>query len=193
MEQADQDRLKKGIEALIFISPEGIGKDRLAEVLEVSEEEIVRTAEDLAGAYRDRNSGLAIIQVAGGYQMTTCEEVAPLLDRLLTVTRRRNLSQAAMETLAIIAYRQPVTRPEIEAVRGVDTGRVITGLLEKKLVRISGRKKAPGRPMVYATTRDFLVHFGLESLRDLPVLSELGPAPDQAGDIEVEAETEAEE
>ena len=185
-----RQELRKFVEALIFVSPTGIDRERLAEVLQQPVPEVERAVEELKASYEERGSGLTILPVADGYQMVTTPEVAPMVDNLQTITRRRSLTQAAMETLAIIAYRQPITRPEIEAIRGVDSGGVIGGLLEKKLIRMAGRKKAPGRPLIYDTSRDFLLHFGLESLRDLPVLSELGHTPaDQVEDVQ---ETEGE-
>jgi segregation and condensation protein B len=191
-EEGDRrQELKKSVEALIFVSPEGIDRERLAEVLQQPVPEVERAVEELKSSYEARDSGLTILPVAEGYQMVTAPEVAPMIDSLQTITRKRSLTQAAMETLAIIAYRQPITRPEIEAVRGVDSGGVIGGLLEKKLIRMAGRKKAPGRPLIYTTSRDFLLHFGLESLRDLPVLSELGRTPAEQVEDAQENEGEA--
>ncbi len=179
--------IKGVLEALIFVSPGGVAARKLADYLECPLSLVSRAAEELAADYLARGSGLAILPVAGGYQMVTSRELAPSVERFLTVVRKKHLSQPALETMAIIAYRQPITRPEVEAIRGVDSSAVINGLLEKKLIRLAGRKKAPGKPLLYATTREFLVHFGLQDLRELPALSELGRPPGQ--EVEVEEET----
>src|SRR5882757_11588173 len=122
-------------------------------------------------SYASENRGLAIEEVAGGYQMRTAKENAGYVRKLLAA-RPPRLSRPLMETVAIIAYRQPITRPEIEQLRGVDTGGVLETLLERRMIKIAGRKEAPGRPMVYATTDEFLEIFGLKDLESLPDLSE---------------------
>jgi segregation and condensation protein B len=174
--------VKKPLEALIFLAPEGVTARRLAEVLECQVHVVQKAAEELARDYQARDAGLQILPVAGGYQLVTARDLAEVVERYLTVIRKRGLSKKAMETLAIVAYRQPITRPEIEAIRGVDSGSIITGLLEKKLIRLAGRKKAPGKPLMYATTREFLLHFGLRDLRELPALAEFGR---QGGEEEI--------
>lgn len=167
-------QIKKELEAIIFVSPEVVDQRKLAEVIGCGQEQIKQATEELVQDYNTRNSGLSLLPVAGGYQIVTSRDMAPVIEKFLTVVRKRRLSQAALETLSIIAYRQPVTRPEIESIRGVDSSAVVQGLLEKKLVRLGGRRKAPGRPLTYRTTRHFLVHFGMKDLKELPALSELG-------------------
>src|ERR1700684_4422901 len=126
---------------------------------------------EMASQYATENRGIVIDKVAGGSQMRTPREHASYVRKLLAA-RPPRLSRPLMETVAIIAYRQPITRPEIEQLRGVDTGGVLETLLEKRLVKIAGRKEAPGRPMVYETTAEFLELFGLKDLEGLPDLSE---------------------
>jgi segregation and condensation protein B len=122
----------------------------------------------LTARYEQEPRGLSIMEVAGGYRMVTRPELAPWLVRLARARTRVRLSRPALETLAIIAYKQPVSRPEIDAARGVNSEATLDNLLERRLVRIAGRKEAPGRPFVYETTREFLVAFGLRELGDLP-------------------------
>jgi segregation and condensation protein B len=125
----------------------------------------------MAAEYGAANRGIVIEEVAGGFQMRTPKEYATYVRKLLA-TKPPRLSRPLMETVAIIAYRQPITRPEIEQLRGVDTGGVLETLLERRMIKIAGRKEAPGRPMVYATTDEFLEIFGLKDLESLPDLSE---------------------
>ncbi len=121
--------------------------------------------------YKERDCGIFLNEVAGGYQFRTKERCAPWI-RQLKATRPKALSQAALETVAVIAYRQPVMKSEIEKVRGVDVSGILKGLMEKNLVRIVGRRDVPGRPIIYGTTRKFLEVFGLNDLSDLPTLKE---------------------
>jgi len=118
--------------------------------------------------YAARDSALEIVEAGGGYRMLTRPEVAPWLVRLARSRTRARLSRPALETLAIVAYRQPASRPDIDAIRGVNSEGVLDNLMEKRMVRIAGRKEAPGRPFLYETTREFLVAFGLRDLGDLP-------------------------
>jgi segregation and condensation protein B len=133
----------------------------------------VRALDALAAAYEREGRGLRIVQVAGGYQLRTPAEHGPWVRRLLR-ERPPRLSRPMLETLAIVAYRQPCTRLDIEAVRGVEAEAVLSTLIERRLVRIVGRKEAPGRPLLYATTREFLEVFGLPDLNALPPLRDLG-------------------
>ncbi len=149
------------VEALLFASDAPLEAERIREVLDL---ENVAAARELVGQlverYESQQRGLAIMEVGGGWRMVTRPELAPWLVRLARARTRVRLSRPALETLAIVAYKQPVSRPEIDAVRGV--------ILERRLVRIAGRKEAPGRPFVYETTREFLVAFGLRDPGDLP-------------------------
>jgi segregation and condensation protein B len=151
--------------------------------------EVVRALERLARDYERDGRGLRVVQVAGGYQLRTPAEHSPWVRRLLR-ERPPRLSRPMLETLAIVAYRQPCTRLDIESVRGVDADAVLSTLLERRLVRIVGRKEAPGRPLLYATTRDFLEVFGLPDLNALPPLRDLGDGAEllAAKDLTVSAE-----
>ena len=155
------------LEALLFASDTPLELARLREVLELPSVAAARElVEELSARYTDR--GLQIVEVGGGYCMVTRPELAPWLVRLARARTRVRLSRPALETLAIVAYKQPVSRPEIDAVRGVNSEATLDNLLERRLIRIAGRKEAPGRPFVYETTREFLVAFGLRDPGDLP-------------------------
>jgi segregation and condensation protein B len=157
------------VEALLFASDAPLEAERIREVLDLESAEAARElVVTLTARYEDEARGLSIMEVAGGYRMVTRPELAPWLVRLARVRTRVRLSRPGLETLAIIAYKQPVSRPEIDAVRGVNSEATLDNLLERRLVRIAGRKEAPGRPFVYETTREFLVAFGLRDLGDLP-------------------------
>ena len=159
------------VEALLFASDTPLEAERIRAVLELeSLEEARRLVAELAARYADR-CGLMITEVGGGYRMVTRPELAPWLIRLARARTRVRLSRPALETLAIVAYKQPVSRPELDAIRGVNSEGVLDNLLERRLLRISGRKEAPGRPFLYETTREFLVAFGLRDLGDLPAVN----------------------
>ncbi|RUM87929.1 MAG: SMC-Scp complex subunit ScpB [Thermodesulfatator sp.] len=163
--------LKAVLEALLFVAGRAVRVKELREVLpEASEREILEALEELAQDYAGR--GLRIREVAGGFRLETVPEVAERV-RAFLKPRPRRLSRAALETLAIVAYHQPVTRAEIERLRGVDSSGPLKLLLEERLVRIVGRKAVPGRPLLYGTTSKFLEVFGLKSLEDLPPLAEI--------------------
>lgn len=161
---------KKSIEALLFLSEEPINADRLAGVLSVTTEEVDELTRELKTELANAKRGLQIFEVAGGYQMGTLPELAPILERAFNEDVSSNLSTAALEALAIIAYKQPVTRIEIESIRGVRCEHILENLLKRKLIKISGRREGPGRPLLYNTTPDFLKYFGLMELSDLPPL-----------------------
>jgi segregation and condensation protein B len=168
----EEERLKSILESLLFAAGEPLSIARIAAVLDnVPKAEIQNSLAALGAEYSANNRGLAIEEVAGGFQLRTPKEHAQYVRRLLAA-RPPRLSRPLLETVAIIAYRQPITRPEIEQLRGVDTGGVLETLLERRLVKIAGRKEAPGRPMMYATTPEFLEVFGLKDLESLPDLKE---------------------
>jgi segregation and condensation protein B len=157
------------VEALLFASDAPLEADRIREVLDLEHAEAARAlVSELSTRYEEAGRGLSIMEVGGGYRMVTRPELAPWLVRLARARTKVRLSRPALETLAIIAYKQPVSRPEVDAVRGVNSDGVLDNLLERRLVRIAGRKEAPGRPFIYETTREFLVAFGLRDLGDLP-------------------------
>lgn len=166
--------LQAAIEALLFAAGEPVSKERLLEVFDDGDREPAAEAlQVLIERYRPSpESGLLIEEVAGGYRMATRPELGDYLRRFFDSGGRGRLTMAALETLAIVAYRQPVTAPEIQELRGVSPAGVLRTLLERRLIRISGRKDVVGRPFLYATTREFLVHFGLKSIQDLPPLEE---------------------
>jgi segregation and condensation protein B len=156
------------VESLLFAAPEPLPLTRIAEILEVPPEEVAGALSYLTnGVSQDR--GVQVVSVAGGYRMCTHPDFAAYVGRLLAPPAPR-LSRAAMETLAIVAYRQPVTLPEIEAIRGVDASGVVRTLSERGMVHDVGKKETVGHPTLYATTPLFLQHFGLNSLDDLPAL-----------------------
>jgi segregation and condensation protein B len=166
------------VEALIFAADGPIKTERLAEALDVPVADIKEAIEALEVDYAERPRGFFLQEVAGGYQLRTQPEYADYL-RKLGRSRPFRFSRPALESLAIIAYRQPVTRSEIEYLRGVDSGSVLKTLLEKRLVRILGKKDVPGKPMIYGTTKEFLELFGLPDLSSLPTLTEFSElAPD---------------
>jgi segregation and condensation protein B len=169
----EKEQQKRIIEAVVLASPEPIAPSRIAELIPRCNPSQVRAlVKELNDEYASSRRAFEIWEVAGGYQLRSLPEFAPYLKQLQTI-RALRLSQAALETLSIVAYRQPVTRAEIEHVRGVDAGGVLHSLLDRQLVRIAGHREVPGRPIVYATTRRFLEVFGLAKLGDLPALREV--------------------
>ncbi|HBL51537.1 MAG TPA: SMC-Scp complex subunit ScpB [Firmicutes bacterium] len=156
------------IEALIFAAPEPIGVPQLCELTGLTRHTVQQILADLSEDYQKGHRGLQMIEVAKGYQICTHPYCAPYVEKLQKNPRSTGLSQAAMETLAIIAYKQPITRAEIEVLRGVRVDSALNTLLEKDLIREAGRKDTPGRPILYGTTRAFLKYFGLKELSDLP-------------------------
>jgi segregation and condensation protein B len=167
-----EEQLKSILASLLFAAGEPVSVARLAAVFDgVPRATVQKALAAMTAEYAAENRGIVIDEVAGGYQMRTPREHANYVRKLLAA-RPPRLSRPLMETVAIIAYRQPITRPEIEQLRGVDSGGVLETLLEKRLVKIAGRKEAPGRPIIYETTSEFLELFGLKDLEGLPDLSE---------------------
>lgn len=164
-----RDDIKAGIEALLFVSGERLDMDELLEILQIGEEEFKSIMQELMLEYHQSARGLQIISLEGGYIMATKPEFTELVSKLTKPARLR-LSTAALETLAVIAYRQPVTRAEIEQIRGVKVERVLSNLLEKGIIREDGHKEAAGKPILYRTSYEFLKIFGLSSLEELPQL-----------------------
>jgi len=166
------DRLRPVIEALVFAAGDPLPAKKMVEFVEgATIEEVKATLAELATEYLTR--GIRLIEVAGGWQLRTAPEHQRYVRKLFR-ERPQRLTRAATETIAIVAYKQPVTRQEIETVRGVDSGGVLESLVEKRLAKVIGRKDVPGRPLVYATTQEFLELFGLRNIRELPTLPELG-------------------
>lgn len=160
------------LEALLFAASGPLSLERLSALTEVPKSSVRSALEELQADYYRGARGITLVEVAGGYQLRTLQQYAPYLRRL-KAERSARLTQAALESLAIVAYRQPVTRAEVEYLRGVDSGGVIKTLLDKQLLRILGKKDVPGRPLMYGTSRHFLELFGLRDLNDLPTLKDL--------------------
>jgi len=176
------ETLKAMIEAIIYVAPEPVTLDALVQALDGEDRERVKAKlQELIEDFERPAHGVQIRQVAGGYQLASKPEHHEVLREFVRGLKPPlRLSKAALEALAVIAYRQPVTLPEIDAIRGVDCGGVIHTLLEKKLVVTAGRKNVVGRPILYRTSRDFLVHFGLKDVSDLPSLKEFEDLARQA-------------
>jgi len=165
--------LRAIVEALIFASPEPVTVKALVKLLDSEpKEDVLAALEELKKAY-DEPGGLQLVEVAGGYQIVTRPELNEWVRRLFNERTTQKLSVAALETLAVIAYKQPVTGPEIAEIRGVNTVGVVGTLMERKLVKIAGRKQVVGRPFLYGTTREFLTRFGLNDLSDLPKVEDM--------------------
>ncbi len=184
--------LKRLVEAYIFAAETPLSLDRLCQLLECSRAELRPVIEQLMADFPPENRGFFLAEVAGGYQFRTDTALAPWI-RKLSKERPFRFSQAALETLSIIAYRQPITRAEIEYLRGVDSGGVMKTLLEKDLLKILGKKDVPGRPLMYGTSRQFLEMFGLRDLNDLPTLKEFSALdPELAEAVPLAPERQAE-
>ena len=166
--------LKAIIEALIYASPDPLTPKTLFKVLESEPREDVQASlDELLRDYADGRGGLQLVEVAGGYQIVTRPELSEWVRRLFHERKTQKLSLAALETLAVIAYKQPITAPELTDIRGVNASGVIATLLERRLIKIAGRKQVVGRPFLYATTREFLIRFGLRDLDDLPKIEDM--------------------
>ncbi len=169
------------IEAILFASEVPLTVERVAEILpDTEKKEITALLENLIREYSERRGGVCLTEVAGGFQFRTRQDLAPWI-RKLKAARPAMLSPAALETLAVVAYRQPLVKSEIDRIRGVDTSGALKGLLEKKLVRIVGRKDVPGKPIIYGTTKKFLEVFNLMDLSELPTLRELNDVQESTG------------
>jgi segregation and condensation protein B len=172
--EMERDEKKALLEAILFISGEPVTLKDLQKITGLPSGETEYLIRELMAFHRDRKGGILIMEVAEGFQMVTAPEYAPYL-RKIKETAPTRLTGAALEALAIIAYRQPITKAEIEELRGVGSDGVIKSLLERRMIRIVGKKEAPGRPLLYGTTREFLLYFGLKDLSELPTVRELNP------------------
>ncbi len=169
-----QNNLHRIIESLLFASNTPLTLDKLKEVLEGPGKKEIRTAiTDLQNFYNQTGSAIDVAELAGGFQLVSREEYAIYLQKLFKGKSAPRLTHRALETLAIIAYKQPITKQEMESIRGVNVDGVVRTLLERNLVKIEGRQKAPGNPLLYGTSKFFLQYFGLNSLGDLPKLKEI--------------------
>ena len=175
--QGDEPTVETVVEAVLFASDESLTDNRLAKIVESSVKQVRQSIKNLNEKYQTNNNAFRIEQIAGGYQMLTLSTYNYWLKKLLRARSDGKLSPAALETLAIIAYKQPVIRADIEVIRGVAAGEVIRTLCYKGLVKIVGRAEILGRPMLYGTTKKFLEVFGLNTLKDLPKIEELKKPP----------------
>lgn len=166
------------LEALVFVHRGSLTKKTIEGILkdDFTPEQVSEGLEGLKARYGERDGVITLLELAGGFELGTRTDLAPWIRKMDHYEHHRHLSRPALETLAIIAYRQPVTRAEIESIRGVNVERILRNLMDKKLIRILGRKDVPGKPIVYGTTKEFMNYFGLKSLSDLPVLKEFAEA-----------------
>jgi len=184
-EQNNLDYIRSALEAVLYVSDDPLPAGKLAELFEGSVEraEVEAALSEIARECGEAHRGVTLTEVAGGYQFYTKPQNGDIIRRLFEKRRRAAISGAALETLAIVAYRQPISRAEIEAIRGVSSEGVLHNLLEKRMIKIAGRKDVPGRPFLYRTTRQFLEYFGLNALMDLPKIDELARALSEAEDM----------
>lgn len=169
----EDQELKSAIEAILFIAGSPLSVDRFKNLFEDStQEQIEAQLAALKHDYDDRGAGIMLAEIAGGYQLATRPELATWLRKFRSVKVSTKLSKPALETLAIVAYKQPITRTEAEAIRGVNIGGIMRNLMERRLVKIVGKKDVPGKPLLYGTTPEFLQYFGLKDLSALPTLKE---------------------
>jgi segregation and condensation protein B len=175
-------QVRNVVESVLFVAPAALSLDQLFEATGIDRDKLARALESLQGERREGLSGIMLHEVAGGWQLRTAPESSEYVRRFLKVKPQR-LTRAAVETLAIIAYRQPVTRPEIEDIRGVDSGAVLKALLDRRLIKIVGKKEEVGRPILYGTTREFLEFFALRDLNALPTLREFQELTEESREI----------
>lgn len=169
----DEGSIRRGLEALLFVSDEPVSSTVLAQALEIERREADELCEELSRDYEARRAGLVLRGVAGGWRLTTHPEAAPFVEQYVLSSRHARLTKASLETLAIVAYKQPVTRHQISGIRGVNSDGVLRALVDRGLVSEVGRDEGPGRPLLYSTTPEFLERLGMPSLSDLPPLAPL--------------------
>ncbi len=168
----DKEKVKSILESLLFINEKPIQLSEISRTLETKNKIIKEFIEELKAEYEKRSSGISIVSVAGGYQMCSAPFNEPWVKKMYSQQNKQKLSTASLETLAIIAYKQPITRIEIEQIRGVNVDGVVRKLAELGLIKTAGKKEVVGKPFLYITTRKFLEYFGINSLDDLPNLEE---------------------
>jgi segregation and condensation protein B len=183
------ERIRTVVETLLFLTERPLTVEELRQASGVDAERLEKALDKLTGHYREGVCGVVLHEVAGGWQLRSSPDNSAFSRRFLKVKPQR-LTRAALESLAIIAYRQPVTRPEVEEIRGVDCGAVVKALLERKLIKILGKKEEPGRPILYGTSREFLEFFALKDLASLPTLREFHELSEEHREI-VEQQPEA--
>lgn len=191
------DRLAREVEALVFASDEPLSIERLCEYTGSGENSVHQALERINRAFMEQNHALSIIQVAGGFRIATEKEFGGVVSQLFQGKKTGRLSRASLETLAVVAYSQPCTRMAIESIRGVNCDSAIRTLLERQMIKISGRMETPGRPLLYSTTKEFLEYFGLNDLDHLPRYDEieelLGMSPAQMEERDLFGRQEKEE
>jgi segregation and condensation protein B len=184
-----RDPVSRELEAVLFVADEPLSSAILAQAVEIDRQEAERLLEGLAEDYTARGSGIVLRPVAGGWRLYTNPDAAPAVERFVLSSRHGRLTKAALETLAIVAYKQPVTRHQISAIRGVNSEGVLRALVDRGLLAEVGREEGPGRPVLYGTTADFLERLGLASVGDLPPLAPL--LGDNGGDGREDGEADA--
>lgn len=187
--ELDNDQLAGILQALIFVSGDPIPVKRLGESLDLPDARIQEGLEYLNEMLLEKGSGIQLMEVAGGFQLRTRPIYSTYVNRYLERKRTFTLSGAALETLAIAAYKQPITRAEIEAIRGVGADGVLKSLLDKRFLKVTGVREAPGRPNLYGTTKHFLEHFGINSLKDLPPIENIEQTFSSGAAVDEEAES----
>ncbi len=174
VETLGREETRQALHALLFVSDKPLSAERLAEAMgDIDPEMVVMLLEELVGALEQQSAPYELREIAGGYQFTTKTAFAPYIRRLLQIKKSNRLSKTALETLAIVAYKQPCTRTQVEEIRGVSVSHAFELLQEKRLIKVAGVAETPGRPKLYRTTDEFLVHFGIKSLKELPSIEEL--------------------
>lgn len=187
----DRNKIKSIAESLLFVNEKPIEIEELNEILNVEKKAIEEALEELITDYANRASGISIVKIAGGYQMCSSPENEMWIKKMYRERGKQKLSVPSLETLAIISYKQPITRMEIESIRGVNIDGVMKHLTDLGLIKIEGRKEVPGRPFLYVTTRKFLEYFGLNALKDLPKLEEFMILASKEAITETNAEANA--
>src|SRR3954471_5204674 len=175
----DEVRLRQALEALLFVSDEPLSAGSLAQAVEVDRRTVESALQAMVTNYEERSAGLALRNVAGGWRLSTHPDAAPFVEQFVLSNRHARLTKAALETLSIVAYKQPVTRHQVSAIRGVNSDGVLRALSDRGLVAEVGREDAPGRPVLYGTSPEFLERLGLPSLAELPPLAPLLGAPEE--------------
>lgn len=185
-------KLRQGLEALLFVSDEPVSSGVLAQALEVDRRRVDEACEFLARSYEEREAGIVLRNVAGGWRLSTHPDIAPLVEGYVLSSRQGRLTKASLETLAIVAYKQPVTRHQVAGIRGVNSDGVLRALVDRGVLAEVGREETPGRPLLYGTTPEFLERLGLPSLSALPslapLLSEAATPDGEAGVADAEGE-----
>ena len=169
----ERRELLRELEALLFVSDEPVASVVLAQALNVDRREVEVLCDELAKTYEERGSGIVIRAIAGGWRLSTHPDAAPAVERYVLSSRHARLTRASLEALSIVAYKQPVTRHQISAIRGVNSDGVLRALIDRGLIAEVGREEGPGRPVLYGTTPEFLERLGLPSLSELPALAPL--------------------